>query len=101
VSDAERIARNLPPAENVPKAFPAFEDFTIDEEGRLFIRLYDKPENGEGRYLAKAVLKTVPRLWKKGKLYVIDAADGAGSGSGALRQSPTATPILRVSPMWE
>ena len=64
------------------KYHSAFQRFSIDDEGRIFVRTWEKTEDGknyyynifdpEGRYIAKIPLKIFPRLWKKGKLYTIE-----------------------------
>lgn len=63
------------------KNFPAFWEFTCDEQGRIFVRTHEKTkeEKGsyydifdpEGRYIAKVFLKVRPRLWKRNKMYTI------------------------------
>lgn len=62
-----------------PKNLPPFRQFICDEEGRIFVRTYEKVKEGkgvyydifdsEGRYLAKVPLKVIPRFWKNHKLY--------------------------------
>lgn len=62
-----------------PKNLPPFRQFTIDEEGRLFVRNYEnvKDDKGvyydvfdtDGKYLARIILKMIPRCWKNNKLY--------------------------------
>ncbi|MFO7981291.1 MAG: 6-bladed beta-propeller [Candidatus Aminicenantes bacterium] len=53
---------------------------SIDEEGRVFVRTYEKDPNGlyyydvfnsQGKYMAKIPLEHRPRVWKKDKLYVV------------------------------
>ena len=88
--DKEKRLRDLygdkPPPSGVKvefsKYFPAFMLFTCDDEGRIFARTYEKAtdENegyydifdDEGRYLAKALLKIRPLVWKRKKLYAIE-----------------------------
>ena len=67
-----------------PKYFPAFQNISIDCEGRIFVGPYERIESGEddfyyydvfdseGKYIAKIPIKSSPRLWKKGKLYSIE-----------------------------
>ncbi len=74
----------LPPEVKIefPKYHWAFENLSIDEEGRMFLRIHEKAENGEGsyydvfdsegRYIAKIPLKATPRVWKKNKLYTVE-----------------------------
>jgi len=77
--------RPIPPefAQELPKYYPAFQSFAMDDSGRLFVHTFEKDENGEGyyndvfdaagKYIVKILLETHPRLWKKGKLYSTEA----------------------------
>lgn len=51
-----------------------------DDEGRVFVRTYEKAPKGQyyydvfnsqGKYIAKIPLRHRPRVWKQDKLYVI------------------------------
>jgi len=76
--------RRLPPEIKIefPKYHWAFERLSIDEEGKIFLRVHEKAEDGdgyyydvfdsEGRYIAKILLNFTPRIWKNGKLYTIE-----------------------------
>ncbi len=65
-----------------PKVYPAYQNFTLDEERRLFVRTFEKgKEEGEfffdvfdveGRYIAKVLFKGDPRVWKEKKLYAVE-----------------------------
>ncbi len=65
-----------------PKIYPAYQNFTLDEEWRLFVRTFEKgKEEGEfffdvfdveGRYIAKIPFKGEPRVWKGKKLYAVE-----------------------------
>ena len=65
-----------------PKNYPAYEMFTIDEEGRLIVRTFNKGKNEgenlvdvfdtEGRLITSFATKASPRVWKNGKLYSIE-----------------------------
>ena len=65
-----------------PKVYPPYQNFTLDEEWRLFVRTFEKgKEEGEffldvfdieGRYIAKIPLKAEPRVWKAKKLYAVE-----------------------------
>jgi hypothetical protein len=53
---------------------------SVDDEGRVFVRTYEKAPNGhyyydvfnsQGKYIAKIPLEYRPRVWKNNKLYVI------------------------------
>lgn len=82
ISEEEKKKRELPQSSELPRYFPAFQDFSVDEEGRIFVQTYERQidENKfyydifdpEGRYLAKIPLKMNPLFWKKRKLYTIE-----------------------------
>ncbi|MGD8534273.1 MAG: 6-bladed beta-propeller [Candidatus Aminicenantes bacterium] len=65
-----------------PNVYPAYQNFTLDAERRLFVRTFEKgKEEGEfffdvfdveGRYIAKIPFKGDPRVWKEKKLYAIE-----------------------------
>jgi hypothetical protein len=70
----------------VPDFFPFFQGLSIDWEGRIFVKTYEKVKDSdrfyyydvfdkEGRYVAKAAIKTRSRqlCWKKNKLYTIES----------------------------
>jgi hypothetical protein len=62
-----------------PKIFPPYQFFTLDEDGRIFVRTWNKGINkgefltdvfdSEGRYIAQFLSKMDFRVWKKGKVY--------------------------------
>jgi hypothetical protein len=76
--------RPIPPEfeQKLPKNYPAFKSFVMDDTGRLFVHTFEKDKNGEGysydvfdpegKYIVKIYLKAHPRFWKKGKLYSAD-----------------------------
>ena len=69
-----------------PNYFPAFNDISIDEKGRIFIRTYESVKNkdnsfyfdvfdSEGKYIAKipiSVKLNSASVWKNNKLYTIE-----------------------------
>jgi hypothetical protein len=67
---------------DIPKFYCAFQRFTMDDEGKIFVQTYEKTEdeegfyydvfNSEGKFMAKIPLKIRPRVWKKKKLYSIE-----------------------------
>lgn len=86
--DKERVLERLyggqPPPSDVKLEWPkhqlAFMDVTVDDQGRLFVKTYEKKDgekeasyydvfDREGRYIAKVFLDVTPRIWKKGKMY--------------------------------
>jgi hypothetical protein len=83
------IKRQGPPNQGakIPAVYPPlqFEFPTSDEDGRIFIKTYERAADGvgfffdafdaAGRYLARIPLKQVrrvPPVWKNGKLYTIE-----------------------------
>jgi hypothetical protein len=82
--EKENIVKELYPGTKVEfkKHHLAFMYLMLDEQGRIFVRTYEKVNDGEGfyydvfdsegRYIAKIPLKMRPRDWKKNKLYTIE-----------------------------
>ncbi|MDH7513414.1 MAG: hypothetical protein QHH14_10770 [Clostridiales bacterium] len=88
--DRENKAKEMwgdqgPPSEirvEWPRNFPAFQDFTMDDRGWLFVRPYTKVKeakgstydvfDAEGRYIARVPLPERTRLITHGKLYAIE-----------------------------
>ena len=65
----------------IPKRYPPFRDFTLDESGRLVVRTWEENRDGEtyydifdasGHYISRLKLKVRPWLWKGNKLYTIE-----------------------------
>jgi len=64
------------------KCHPAYQDLTVDDEGRIFVQTWEKNKDSaafyfdvfdsDGRYIAKIPMKFQPNIWKKGKLYSIE-----------------------------
>lgn len=64
-----------------PKSFPAYQSFSRDDKGRIFVRTFEKGKkereyffdvfDEEGIYIAKVLLDVDPRIWKGEKLYAI------------------------------
>ncbi len=81
ISDSEKERRGILKKET-PKYFPAFEDFSLDEEGRLVVKTYERYEDGEkywydvfdseGKYITKTHFPALPKYWKNDKLYTIE-----------------------------
>jgi len=67
------------------KYYPAFQNFTMDEKGRIFVRTFEKGKkegeyicdvfDPEGRFISQFPLKTNPVLWKNNKLYATEESD--------------------------
>lgn len=68
---------------NIPRFYPPYDLFMLDDECRIFAQTSEESKNGagfyydvfdpEGRYIAKILLKFYPRAWKRGKLYTIES----------------------------
>lgn len=86
ISEAEKeeILKDIRPGRKIefPRHHPAFYYFKMDEEGRIFVQTWEKPDSGEeysfdvfdseGKYLAKIPLNFRPSVMKKGKIYTIE-----------------------------
>jgi hypothetical protein len=65
-----------------PENYPPFMGFSFDDEGRIFVRRYEKEKNPEGnlidvfdsqgRYLTQVRLKMNPLIWKNTFMYSIE-----------------------------
>ncbi|MBC8359502.1 MAG: 6-bladed beta-propeller [Candidatus Aminicenantes bacterium] len=65
-----------------PNYYPAYQNFLLDEQGRMFVRTYEKGKekgefyidvfDAEGMYITKILLKADPRVWKGDKLYAME-----------------------------
>lgn len=82
-NDIEESKRRLPPGLrlDIPKHYPAYQDLTVDEQGRIFVQTWEKEEgkgyyfdvfSSEGKYISKTLLRMRPGIWKRGKLYSIE-----------------------------
>ncbi|MCJ7579585.1 MAG: 6-bladed beta-propeller [Candidatus Aminicenantes bacterium] len=82
IDEYEKEKRDWTRAKGLPKYFPAFEDLSVDEEGRIYVQTFerqmDKDEfyfdvfEPDGKYIAKIPLKTFPEYWKNGKMYTFE-----------------------------
>ena len=64
-----------------PKSFPAYHSFSRDDQGRIFVRTFEKGKkereyffdvfDAEGLYITKIPLDVDPKIWKGEKLYAI------------------------------
>jgi len=82
ISEEEKKKRKLPQSSELPRFFPAFQDFSVDEEGRFFVQTFERYEdeeifyfdvfNTEGKYIAKVPLNALPQCWKNRKMYTIE-----------------------------
>ncbi len=65
-----------------PNLFPPFQFFTLDEEGRIIVRTWEKGKkedefvhdvfDSEGRFISQFASKITVSVWKNGKAYAID-----------------------------
>lgn len=70
---------------NLPKYHTGFLYFTVDEEGRIFARTWERTKDkegyfydvfdSEGRYIAKIPINAFVKLWIKGKLYTAEETE--------------------------
>lgn len=71
----------------IPKHYPPFHTFLLDDEGRIYVRRFEEVEKGdrhfieifdsEGRYLTNVILPSnmIPCVLEKGNLYSIEETD--------------------------
>lgn len=68
----------------VPDLYPAFQHISVDEDGRIFVKTYERVDDkksdfyfdvfdSEGKYIAKFKSWIRPHVWKKGKVYTIES----------------------------
>jgi hypothetical protein len=65
-----------------PKTFPPFQNFSVDEAGRIIVRTWERgKEKGEfvhdvfdpeGRFISQFTTKVAVSIWKNGKAYAAD-----------------------------
>jgi hypothetical protein len=65
-----------------PNLFPPFQFFTLDEEGRIIVRTWEKGKkedefvhdvfDSKGRFISQFASKITVSLWQNGKAYAID-----------------------------
>jgi hypothetical protein len=78
-------AGNIKDMIEFPKNFPPYQYFTLDEQGRLFVKTWEKGKNEnefvfdvfdvEGRYIDRFETKLDIRLWKSEKMYAMEEDD--------------------------
>ncbi|MBD3413197.1 MAG: 6-bladed beta-propeller [Candidatus Aminicenantes bacterium] len=91
--DKEEILERMPETGEInlkeriefPKHYPAFQHFTLDDEGRIFVRTFRQGKqegeymldifDPEGRFISQMPLKANPVLWKNNKLYSTEETD--------------------------
>jgi hypothetical protein len=67
---------------NYPPFHPAYQYFTLDDEGKIYVQTFEKTEDGNGYYhdifdsegkcLTKIPLSFTPRIFRKNKLYTVE-----------------------------
>ena len=72
---------------DIPRYHPVYRDLTVDEEGRIYVRTWEKEGktnayyfdifDSGGKYIVKIPLSFNPAVWKNGKVYAI-AEDESG-----------------------
>jgi hypothetical protein len=68
-----------------PKNYPACQSFSLDDQGRLIVRTWERGKergefyydvfDSEGRYIAKILLDVEPMVWKASKLYAVEETE--------------------------
>jgi hypothetical protein len=82
ISEEEKEIRHLNQSNELPSHFPAFQDFSVDEEGRIYAQTYERQRDGDkfyydvfesdGKYICKVRLNALPQYWKNKKMYTIE-----------------------------
>ena len=82
INEYEKEKRDWTRAKGLPKYFPAFNDFSIDEDGRIYVQTFEREMekdkfyfdvfDSEGKYIAKIPLNSLPKFWKSGKMYTAE-----------------------------
>jgi hypothetical protein len=82
ISEEEKEIRHLHQSNELPSHFPAFQDFSVDEEGRIYAQTFERQRDGdkfyydvfesEGKYICKVPLNALPQYWKNRKMYTIE-----------------------------
>jgi hypothetical protein len=82
ISEEEKEIRHLDQSNELPSHFPAFQDFSVDEEGRIYAQIYERQADRDkfyydvfesnGKYICKVRLNALPRYWKNRKMYTIE-----------------------------
>ncbi|MDH5603687.1 MAG: 6-bladed beta-propeller [Cyclobacteriaceae bacterium] len=83
--EENRLPQQFRESINLPKYHTGFYYFSVDEEGRLFVRSWEKTEDKmsylwdvydpEGRYIAKIPINAYLKLWENGKLYTAEETE--------------------------
>jgi hypothetical protein len=83
--EENQLSQQFRESVNLPKYHTGFYYFSVDEEGRLFVRTWEKTEDkisylwdvfdSEGRYIAKIPINAYLKLWEKGKLYTAEETE--------------------------
>ncbi len=75
--------REIPPTfeQELPEYYPVFQAFYTDDTGRIFVKTYEKSENGgfifdifdpDGKYLARTAFQTEYQIWRGNNMYTIE-----------------------------
>lgn len=83
--DEEQLTSSIRQNFTLPKYHDGFYYFTIDEEGRIFARTWERTKDkkgyfydvfdSEGRYIAKIPIKAFIKRWVKGKLLTVEETE--------------------------
>jgi hypothetical protein len=82
ISEEEKALRHLPQSNELPSHFPAFQDFSVDEDGRIYAQTYERQADrdkfyydvfeSDGKYICKVPFNALPQYWKNKKMYTIE-----------------------------
>ena len=82
IGEYEKEKRDWTGRKGLPKYFPAFNDFSIDEDGKIYVQTFEREMekdkfyfdvfDSEGKYIAKIPLNSLPKYWKNGKMYAAE-----------------------------
>jgi len=82
--EIKEVTEGMPPEEklSISKYHTAYNWFTADDEGRIFVMTHERADEGEvyyydifnseGKFIVKIPLKTRPYVLKKGKFYTVE-----------------------------
>lgn len=80
--EGEKLPPQITESMSVPEHHCPFQRIYADDEGRIFVKTYERASDGvgyyydifdtEGRFIVKVPLKSNPLLIKRGKLYTVE-----------------------------
>ena len=80
--EEELEQKRLPPDTKIPEFHPAFHVFVVDDAGRIYVRTWERTENGElfyfdvfdaeGKYVTRFPFHVTPKVIKNDKFYTVE-----------------------------